>query len=93
MRRSLHVSAAARLDIERLHDWLFERNPKAALRLIATLDAQLEGLADFSERGRSVGEGVRELIVPFGGATYVIRYDVDPDSVAIARVWHSLEDR
>lgn len=57
------------------------------------LDAHLEGLADFSERGRIVGDGVRELVVRFGSANYVIRYDVGPDGVAIARILHGLEDR
>lgn len=57
------------------------------------LDAHLEGLVDFSERGRIVGDGVRELIVRFGGANYVIRYDVGPEGVAIARIWHGLENR
>lgn len=93
MRRPLYFAGAARHDIERLHDWLFEKNPNAAFRLITTLNRHLERLSDFSERGRLVGESVRELIVPFGGAKYVIRYEVDADSVFVTRIWHSLEHR
>ena len=69
------------------------KRPQCPLRLIAVLDAHLEGLVEFFERGRIVGDGVRELIVRFGGANYVIRYDVGPDDVAIARIWHGLENR
>lgn len=93
MRRPLYLAAAARHDIERLHDWLFEKNANAALRLIAVLDQHLQRLGDFPERGRLIDGGLRELIVPFGGANYVIRYEVDPDGVFISRIWHSLEDR
>jgi plasmid stabilization system protein ParE len=33
------------------------------------------------------------LIVPFGGSSYVIRYEVSRESIFIARIWHGLEDR
>lgn len=91
--RPIYLAEAARRDIERLHDWLFEKNRHAALRLIEVLQDHLESLADFSDRGRSIGEGIRELVAPFGGSNYVIRYEVDPDSVFIARIWHGLERR
>ena len=55
------------------------------------MDETLSSMADFSDRGRSIGEGIRELVVPFGGSNSVIRYEVDPDSVFIARIWHGLE--
>jgi plasmid stabilization system protein ParE len=61
--------------------------------LISVLDVHFAALVDFSERGRPVGDGVRELVAPFGGARYVIRYEVDADSVSISRIWHGLERR
>lgn len=36
---------------------------------------------------------MRELIVPFGSAGYVIRYVVHADEVLILRIFHALEDR
>jgi plasmid stabilization system protein ParE len=57
------------------------------------MDEPLSSMADFSDRGRSIGEGIRELVVPVGGSNSVIRYEVDPDSVFIARIWHGLERR
>jgi plasmid stabilization system protein ParE len=91
--RSIHLAAAARLDIERLHDFLFEKNPDVALRLISVLQAHFEGLAEFSERGRSIGDGIRELIVPFGASRYVVRYEIDARGISISRIWHGLEHR
>jgi len=36
---------------------------------------------------------VRELIVRFGGRSYVVRYQSDSDGVIVARIWHELEQR
>jgi plasmid stabilization system protein ParE len=91
--RQVHVSAQAERDIDRLHDWLFERSPAAAVRLIALLEESFESLAQFSDRGRLIDDQIRELIVPFGGSSYVIRYEADTASVLVSRVWHGLEDR
>ncbi|WP_255367445.1 hypothetical protein [Caulobacter sp. UNC279MFTsu5.1] len=40
-----------------------------------------------------IPEGLRELIVPFGSAGYVLQYDVQPRQVIVLRIFHSLEDR
>ncbi|WP_161495020.1 type II toxin-antitoxin system RelE/ParE family toxin [Caulobacter sp. BP25] len=93
LRRAVYLTNAARLDIERLHDFLFEKNSDAARRLIAQLQANFERLAEYSERDRLVGGGVRELIVPFGGSRYVVRYETDARGVFVSRVWHGLEQR
>ncbi|KSB89677.1 hypothetical protein AS593_13145 [Caulobacter vibrioides] len=79
--------------MERLHDFLFEKNPRAAARLIETLDKAFASLGSASDRGRDLGEGLRELIVRFGGRSYVVRYGSDEDGVIIARIWHGLEQR
>lgn len=50
----------------------------------------------FPNSGRPSGvAGVRELIVPFGRAAYVVRYAfmADRDEVIMLRVWHSREER
>lgn len=91
--RPVHVSAQAELDIERLHDWLFERSPAAAVRLIALLEESFESLTQFPDRGRLLDDQIRELIVPFGGSSYLIRYEADTAGVFVSRVWHGLEDR
>jgi len=46
------------------------------------------------ELGHTVeDEDWRELLVPAGRITYVLRYRIDEDAVVIARVWPSREDR
>jgi plasmid stabilization system protein ParE len=72
---------------------LFERSPTAAVRLIALLEESFESLAHFADRGRLIDDQIRELIVPFGSSSYVIRYEADTASVLVSRVWHGLEDR
>lgn len=81
------------MDIDRLYVWLFDKSPDAASRMILVLEEYLASLTGFSERGRLVDDGIRELIVPFGGSNYVIRYEADPESVFISRIWHGLEHR
>lgn len=50
----------------------------------------------FPNSGRPSGiAGVRELIVPFGRAAYVVRYAylTGRNEVVVLRVWHSREER
>ena len=91
--RPIYLTAAAEFDIDRLYVWLFDKSPDAALRMIVALEEHLVSLTGLSERGRLIDDGIRELIVPFGGSSYVIRYEVSPESIFIARIWHGLEDR
>lgn len=80
--------------MERLHDRLFEKNPFSAARMLDVLTRAFESLGEISERGRPADkEGLRELIVPFGGSSYVVRYEPAADRVRVTRIWHGLEDR
>jgi plasmid stabilization system protein ParE len=92
----LVVSPAASNDIARLHDFL-AATPTAARRAAATLNAAIESLHAFPDRGRPCEEvvGARELVVPFGRSAYVLRYAhlPDADEVVILRVWHGREVR
>jgi toxin ParE1/3/4 len=92
----LAVSEAAVADLARLHAFLANKNPAAAEKAVATLAAAIQSLDLFPERGRqSAPPNVRELIVPFGGSNYVVRYtySASADEVAIIRIWHSREAR
>jgi plasmid stabilization system protein ParE len=61
------VSRAAAADLERLHDFLADKNPAAARNAALALIAAIQSLDLFPERGRPTGHrNVRELIVPFG---------------------------
>ncbi|MCX7098967.1 MAG: type II toxin-antitoxin system RelE/ParE family toxin [Methylococcales bacterium] len=39
------------------------------------------------------GTNRRELFLPFGASSYVLRYLIDGQTVVIVRVWHGLENR
>ena len=92
----LIVSRAASNDIARLHDFLAVA-PTTAQRAAAVLNAAVESLQAFPDRGRPCDDiaGVRELVVPFGQSAYILRYAhlPDADEVVILRVWHGREVR
>lgn len=90
------VSPRAAADLERLRAFLAEANLQASERAIGKLVTSIQSLRDFPGRGRPIaGLGMRELIVPFGKAGYVVRYyrSARRDSIVILRVWHSREAR
>ena len=90
------VSQAAAADLARLHAFLAGRHPAAADRAVASLISAVQSLAVFPERGRPSGTpDVRELIVPFGQSSYLLRYTYrkQEDEVIVLRVWHGREAR
>jgi len=90
------ISEAAAADLGRLHAFLADKSPAAADRAAVTLVTAIQSLDLFPERGRPSGTpNVRELIVPFGRSTYVLRYGyrVAEDEVVIIRIWRGREMR
>jgi len=86
----------ARADLDRLRNFLAPHGASLSARAVDTLFAAAYSLADQPERGRPAARiGYRELIVPFGGGAYVIRYRVDQrrNTVVITRLWHGREQR
>lgn len=89
----VRVSAEARRDLQRLFAYLGGRNERAAIRALETLEAAIQSLSKMPDRARRGPGSLRELIVSFGSAGYVIQFQRDQRTVLIARVFHSLEDR
>jgi plasmid stabilization system protein ParE len=92
----LVVSQAAQADLLRLHKFLADLNPDAARRAVAAITGAIDSLDLFPDRGRpSPIPGARELVLPFGASTYVIRYahDATREALVILRIWHSRESR
>lgn len=59
-----------------------------------TLQAAIASLDEMAERGRRTRTvGIRELVVPFGSAAYIVTYRVEAERVLIARLHHSRESR
>lgn len=87
---------AALEDVERLHQFLSEKSPAAAMRAAQTIleGARLLEAAPAAGRPMSDETGRRELFMAFGAGAYVLRYQIDPmDTVVVIRVWHSRENR
>ena len=81
-------------DLERLHSFLARLSPDAAARAAAAVLSGADELAAHPRAGRSLGDGRREWLVPFGAGAYVLRYRLDPeDTIVVLRVWHAREDR
>jgi plasmid stabilization system protein ParE len=85
----------AKEDIERLYDFLLEKDPVAAERAIRLIQLGARKLVDFQHIGRPLGDETerRELFIPFGMGAYVLRYRIHSDTLVVIRVWHSREER
>jgi plasmid stabilization system protein ParE len=85
----------ARDDISRLFDFLVDRGPDAALRMLQRVRAGAAILLEFPHAGKRMGEDTerRELFVPFGVGAYVLRYRLRNETIVVIRVWHSRELR
>jgi plasmid stabilization system protein ParE len=92
----LIISPRAAADIERLHTFLANTNPEVAGRFAQSLGSAIESLEELPNRGRPTAVvGLRELIVPFGHAAYVLRYayNATRDELVVIRIWHGREAR
>lgn len=85
----------ARDDIRRLFEFLVDKDPDAALRMLQRVRAGAATLLEFPLAGKRMDEDTerRELFVPFGVGAYVLRYRTRDEFVVIIRVWHSRELR
>ncbi len=81
--------------IQRIFDFLVEKNPVAAAKSLQAIFDRADLLKDFPEMGHLMDDdsGRRELIVPFGAGAYVLRYYTGRDCLIVVRVWHSRELR
>ena len=85
----------ARDDIQRLFDFLVEKDPEAALRMLGRVRAGAATLLEFPRAGKRMDEDTerREFFVPFGVGAYVLRYRLREETILVIRVWHSRELR
>ena len=86
---------AARDDIQRLYDFLMEKDPRAAERAVRAVQVGAKRLLEYPLMGHRMDDETerRELYVPFGIGAYVLRYRIKDDTIIVIRVWHSREAR
>lgn len=84
-------SAAAADDLEAITNYLFDKTPSNAARLVRKIFDASSNLKIFPNRGR-VGkvEGTRELVL--SSLPYVIVYQITGETLHIVRILHSAQD-
>jgi toxin ParE1/3/4 len=81
----------ALLALDKHHDYLAARNPKAASFVFKQIIASTKRLRQFPQSGRQGQiEGTRELAVH--GFPYLVVYRIGADAVEILRVFHTSTD-
>ena len=91
MNRKLVLSFVARNDLANIRDYIAERNPVAADRVIDRMDAACLSLVASPFTGSQVGDSHPGLrFKPVG--KYVVYYRVTDDAIWVQRVIHSARD-
>ena len=80
-------------DLERLREFIAEKNPAAAERISRELLKGIQNLKQFPHLGVEVPKApdprrVRDLVVD----RYVVRYLVMDTAIYVLRIWHHKED-
>ncbi|WGM38245.1 type II toxin-antitoxin system RelE/ParE family toxin [Caulobacter sp. NIBR1757] len=90
----VHLLPSAEADLDRLVDFLLERDINAALRASTLIREAIATLDESPGRGRpTANPAIRELVIWFGRGAYVVQYRIQGADVAVAQIWHSNEDR
>lgn len=90
----LLYAAEAIQDLERLREFIAEKNPEAAERISLQLLKGIENLKQFPRLGIEVPRApdpkrVRDLAFD----RYIVRYLILDAAIYILRIWHHKEDR
>jgi plasmid stabilization system protein ParE len=89
----ISISAQARFDLNRLYNFLAEKDIGVAERAIEEIDKSFIPLSQMPKMGRIIEHGLREYIIDFGSSGYIALYDFheDIDKIVILAIKHQLE--
>jgi plasmid stabilization system protein ParE len=92
----VRLTAKARADLKRLYAYMLDRDEEAAMRALQTITSSMGVIEEFPFSCRKApGENslLRELLVPFGSAGYIILFRIDNSkTVTVAAIRHQRED-
>lgn len=88
MRRIVWTEDAV-ANLEAIEAYISIFDAVAARRLAERLIEVADSLAEFSERGRDAGGGLREMTTVW---PYILRYRVEPERVIILRIRHGAQE-
>jgi plasmid stabilization system protein ParE len=97
MTYQVRLTAEAEADVERLYDFLIERDLGAAERALAAIEKGVAMLAfsPFSCRKALLQKSPRwrELLIPFGHSGYVALFEIDDErTVTVTAIRHQREE-
>jgi plasmid stabilization system protein ParE len=93
----VRFTAEAKRDLDQLYDFLLETDLNAAEDAVVAIEEALTMLHKFPFACRKASEGrygplLRELVVPFGSAGYVVLFEISGrDTVTVLAVRHQRE--
>ena len=87
------LSESVAQDLEELCDFLLERFPEHAVQTVDTVVNALNVLTEHPLMGRSIGQGLRELVISRGRSGYLALYEFDPvtDIAVVHAIRHQRE--
>jgi plasmid stabilization system protein ParE len=89
----LQFATRAFEDLDRLTDFLLERDPELAAETVPLILGGLRALKDHPLIGRPVEADLRELLISRGRTGYIALYRYNPavDAVLVLRIRHQRE--
>jgi plasmid stabilization system protein ParE len=93
----LVFSPQAVRDLQRLHDFISDKNPRAAARIAKLLRLGIARLRQNPQLGRRVRQApdgwAPEEMRDWVTGDYVARYLLLHDTIVVLRIWHGRENR
>ncbi|WP_288431702.1 type II toxin-antitoxin system RelE/ParE family toxin [uncultured Agrobacterium sp.] len=96
MTYQIFLAEKARDDITRLYRYLLDYDKYAAKRAYTAIEKGIRALGDFPMSCRKADSDnpfLRELIIPFGSAGYVVLFEIESsERITILAIRHQRED-
>jgi plasmid stabilization system protein ParE len=92
--RPIRFERRALLDLNRIHQFLSTKNPRAANGAVSTVRDSIRSFHEHPELGRLFSDKSstrRELLVPYARGGYAVLYELREEEIVILAIRHQLE--